>query len=268
MEAKVVVASINSYNTNSVKPLNFEAKTRSERAAEKEKAYTRYVTVSMPEDDLELIELAKKEIHRRRKEEITKRLEEEQARKAEKQHNDDIKDLRETQKIIKDLTQVDKNKNIFAGSTLQKIGKIADIAISATLSGLALHWSTGYAVKTIHKVINKPKIAKGLNNIKRPFEIVGSSVAEGAKTTWKTMAKKVKETEKGQKFLATKPMQKINKGLDDLAQAYKDFRTDVKNLTIEDVKSGVATIFGVSAGVATVVEKLDNTPQNKAQKDY
>ncbi len=262
----MVVSSINTYKASNNTQINFCAKTRSERSAEKDYYYSDAYAEVVHERSLKDLEIAKKEIERRRKarkarEEREEREEREIKYNEEKQYREDVKELKETQGIIKDLTR--SSKKLFAGNSLQKVGDIADIAISATLSGMALHWSTGHAYKKLHEVAKKPKVAKVIKNIKRPFQIVGSSLAEGLKTTWNTFAKKVKETKNGQKLLATKPMQKINKAIDEIGESYKNFKTDVKNLTPENIKSGVATTFGVSGATATVVDKLDENPRNK-----
>ncbi len=259
----MVVSSINNYNLNNAKPLNFCAKTRSEKASERGKTYISSITVSTPEENLETLDLAKQEIERQRNEYYAKRQEEIKARAEEREYKKEVAEWRETRSIIREITQPGKDKNLFGGKTLQTIGKIFDIGITAILSGMALHWSTGHAYKKLHEVAKKPKVAKVIKNIKRPFQIVGSSLAEGLKTTWNTFAKKVKETKNGQKLLATKPMQKINKAIDEIGESYKNFKTDVKNLTPENIKSGVATTFGVSGAAATVVDKLDENQRNK-----
>ncbi len=261
----VVVTRINNFNTNNAHP-NFGAKTRSERQNEREKTYVRYVQVSMPEEDLETLEIAKKEIQRRRQEKYAQIETEMLAQNEEKQYRADVKELRETQKIIHDITTQDKDKNIFAGSTLQKLGKAADVVITATLSGMALHWSTGKAFSMVYKLTQKPKIAKAINNTKEPFKIVGSALNEGSKTAWNTFVKKVKSTKKGQELIDSKPIKVLNNWLNKAQKSYANIKADAKNVTVDNVRNGIATTFGVSGFVAGAVEKLDGKPDDK-QKD-
>lgn len=260
----MVVLGINNFQSAN-KTQTFSAKTRSEREAEREKAYTRYVQISMPEEDLEMLESAKKELRRRKLAEQAERIEKEKAFSAERQYNEDTKDLRDTQKVIREITQSDKDKNIFAGSWLQRAGKIADIVITGTLSGMALHWSTGKAFMMMNKIAKKPKVTKAFNNIKRPFEILSSAAKKGTETAWNSMVKEIKASKKGQEFLNTDFMKGVKNGADDVKDSWINFKKDVNNLTTEDYRSGIASVFGVSGFVAGVVEKLD-TPNNKQQK--
>ena len=262
----MVVLGINNFQTNS-KTQSFGAKTRTEREAEREKAYTRYVQVSMPEEDLEMLESAKKEFRRRKLAEQAERIEKEKAFSAERQYKEDTKDLRDTQNIIREITQSDKDKNIFAGSWLQRAGKIADIVITGTLSGMALHWSTGKAFMMMNKLVKKPKVSKFLDNFKRPLEIVGSATKKGAKTAWQSIVSEVKSSKKGQKFLKTDFMQSVSECADDAQKSWSNFKKDVNNLTAEDYKSGIATVFGVSGFTAGVVEKLDTPQKNQPAKE-
>ncbi len=256
----MVISAISNYEIAN-KSLSFGAKTRSEREAEKEKSYTRMVNVVMPEEDLQTLELAKKRAREKRLEEERRRKEVADAQKSERQYKEDVKELRETKQMISDIT----NKVGANGSLMKNIGKAADIIITGVLSGMALHWSTGKAYMMLHNISKKPKVVKTMNNIKRPFQIVGSSIAEGASTAWASMAKKVKATEKGQKFINSKPMQAINDGLDEIAKTYKNIKKDAKALKTDDIRSGIATVFGVSGFTAGVVEKID-TPTN-SKKD-
>ena len=260
----MVVSGINNYQTQT---LNFGAKTRSEREAEKQKSYTRMVNVVMPEEDLLILDAAKKAKRERELKEKARREEEARSQTSEKQYKQDVKELKDTQKIIKDITQGDKESNLFASGTLKKIGTAADILITATLSGMALHWSTGKAFIMLNKFFKKPKVANIVNNIKRPFQIVGSSIAEGAQTAWHSMTRKVKATDSGKKFINSKPVQKINEGLDEIKTSYKNFKADAKALTTDDIKSGISTIFGVSGFGAAVVEKLDKLSSKKTDKE-
>lgn len=262
----MVVLGINNFQANN-KTQTFGARTRSEREAEREKAYTRYVQISMPEEDLEMLECAKKEFRRRKLTDQAERIEKEKAFSAERQYKEDTKDLRDTQNIIREITQSDKDKNIFAGSWLQRAGKIADIVITGTLSGMALHWSTGKAYMMMHKLVKKPKVAKTLGNIKRPFEIIGSATKKGAKTAWQSLVSEVKASKKGQKFLKTDFMQNVSECADDVQKSWSNFKKDVNNLTAEDYKSGIATVFGVSGFAAGVVEKLDTPQKNQPTKE-
>ncbi|MCM1010179.1 MAG: hypothetical protein NC390_04805 [Fusobacterium sp.] len=255
----MVVSGINNYNT----AINFGAKTRSEREAEQKKSYTRMVNVVMPEEDLQILEMAKKRAHEKALEEQRKKAEAANKQRTEKQYREDVKELRETQSIIKDITGAGKDKNLFSGGTLKTIGNVADVVITGVLSGMALHWSTGKAFMMIHKFINKPKVANFLGNVKKPFSIVGSGIKKGASTAWSTMAREVKATEKGKKLLETKPMQFLNKCLNDASKSYNNLKTDAKNLTAENIKSTISTIFGVSGFVAGAVEKLDKNPQSQ-----
>ena len=261
----MVVSGINNFQSvnNSLK---FGARTRSERERDEHKAYTRMVTVTMSEDDLNDIEIARQEYIQRRQELRKKKEEESRSLSAEKQYREDTKDLKDTQNIIREITQSDKDKNIFAGSWLQKAGKVADIVITGTLSGMALHWSTGKAFMMMNKVVKKPKISKAINNAKRPFEILGSAIKKGSETAWATLSKEVKASEKGKKFLETPFMKKVNKGADEVQKTWSDFKKDVNALKAEDYKAGISTVFGVSGFVAGVVEKLD-TPNKQNQKD-
>lgn len=262
----MVILGINNFQTNS-KTQAFGARTRSEREAERERAYTRYVQVSMPEEDLEMLESAKKELRRRRLAEHAERLEKEKAFSAERQYKEDTKDLRDTQNIIREITQSDKDKNIFAGSWLQRAGKIADIVITGTLSGMALHWSTGKAFMMMNKLVKKPKIAKTLGNIKKPFKIVGTAAKKGAKTAWESIVSEVKASKKGQTFLKTDFMKSVSDCADDIQKSWSNFKKDVNNLTAEDYKSGISTVFGISGFAAGVVEKLDSPQKNKSAKE-
>lgn len=257
----VVVAGINNYNST----INFGAQTRSEREAARERAQERSYVAQLTAEEIREVQKRRDQM-RAQIEKRTRQQEAEKAKKAqEKQYNEDVKDLKDTQKIIKDLTQSGKDKNILAGDTLKRAGKIADVVITGTLSGMALHWSTGKAFMMIHKVINKPKVANVLGNIKRPFQIIGSGMKKGVATAWDTMAKEVKSTPKGKKFVESAPIKKLNEGLDSIKTSYNNFKTDAKNLKAEDIKSGVATVFGVSGFIAGVVEKLD-TPQKKSEQ--
>lgn len=258
----MVVAGINNYNST----INFGAQTRSEREAAWERAQERNYVAQLTAEEI-------REIQKRRDQmrtQIEKRNKQQEAEKAkraeERQYNEDVKDIKDTQRMIKDLTQSGKDKNIFSGSLLKNAGKAADIIITGTLSGMALHWSTGKAVMMIHKVIKKPKVANVLNNIKRPFQIVGSSIAEGAQTTWHSMARKVKATDSGKKFVNSAPIKKLNEGLDKISTSYKNFKSDAKNLKVEDIKSGIATVFGVSGFAAGVVDKLDTPSKSEGKK--
>lgn len=255
----MVVSGINNYNTS----VNFGAKTRSERKSEQEKSYTRMVNVLMPEGDLQLLEAAKKLAREKALEEQKKRIEEQNNQISAKKYQEETKELKETQKIIKDITGVGKDKNLFSGGTLKTIGNVADVLITAVLSGMALHWSSGKAFMMIHKFVHKPKVANFLGKVKKPFTIVGSGIKKGASTAWSTMANEVKATEKGKKLLETKPMKLINSSLDDAVKSYNDLKNDAKNLTAENIKSTISTIFGVSGFVAGAVEKLDKNPQTK-----
>lgn len=260
----MVVSGIN--QINNIKSLNFGAKTRSDRDADKEKSYTRMVNVVMPEEDLVVLEMAKKRAREQKLKEQAQREEEIQTKNSEKQYKQDTKELKETQKIIKDITDVDKSKNIFASSVLKNLGTTADILITGILSGMALHWSTGKAFTMIYKFTKKPKVANVISNIKKPFGIVDSSLKEGAITAWNSMSQKVKATPKGRKFINSAPIKTINEGLQSLKKSYNNIKTDAKNLTADDVRSGVANVFGISGFAAAVVDKLDKQKPNK-QKD-
>lgn len=257
----MVVSGINNYQSINT-TIGFGAQTRSEREAAKERAQERSFVAQVSAEEIREIQKRRDQM-RAQIEKRTRQQEAEKAKKAqEKQYNDDVKDIKDTQKMIRDLTQSGKDKNILAGETLKRAGKIADVVITGTLSGMALHWSTGKAFMMIHKVINKPKVANALSNIKRPFQIVGSGIKKGMITAWETMAKEVKATPKGKKFIDSAPIKKLNDGLDKIKTSYNNFKTDAKNLKAEDIKSGVATVFGVSGFAAGVVEKLDN-PKKK-----
>ncbi len=260
----MVVSGINNYQ---IQTLNFGAKTRSEREAEKQKSYTRMATIMLPEADIQLLEAAKKAARERELKEQARREEEARSQTSEKQYKQDVKELKDTQKILNEITQADKDKNLLAGGTLKKIGTAADILITATLSGMALHWSTGKAFIMLNKFFKKPKVAKVINNVKRPFQIIGSSIAEGAQTAWHSMTRKVKATDSGKKFINSKPVQKINEGLDEIKTSYKNFKADAKALTTDDIKSGISTIFGVSGFGATAIEKLDKTSSKNTAKE-
>ncbi len=262
MEASVVVSGINNYNTT----VNFGAKTRSERAEEKQKSYTRMVNVVMPEEDLALLEMAKKHARQQALEEQRKRAEATRSQASEKEYRQDVKELKETQKIIKDITGAGKDINIFAGSTLKKIGTAADILITATLSGMALHWSTGKAFMMLHNLSKKSKVANVLDSAKKPFSIVSKGVKKGISTAWKTMVKEVKATKKGKKILNSAPMKTLNKGINKLNKSYNNIKADINNLTAENVKSGISTVFGVSGFAAGAVEKLDKSNRNEKAK--
>lgn len=254
----MVVSGINNYNTS----VKFGAKTRSEREAARREAEERSYMAPVTAEEIRMIQRERE----RTQAQIAKRTKQQEAEKAkkaeERQYNEDVKDIKDTQKMIKDLTQSGKDKNIFAGETLKNIGKVADVIITGTLSGMALHWSTGKAFMMINKVIKKPKVANVISNIKKPFQIVGSSLSEGAQTAWNSMARKVKATKNGKKFLDSTPIRKLNEGLDKISTSYNNFKTDAKNLKTEDIKSGVATVFGVSGFIAGAVEKLDS-PKKK-----
>lgn len=262
----VVVAGINNYQiaNNSI---NFGAQTKSEREAAKQRAEERNYVAQVTAEEIRMIQKERDRINAQ----IAKRNKQQEAEKAkkaqEKQYQDDVKDIKDTQKMIKDLTQSGKDKNLLAGETLKRAGQFADIIITGTLSGMALHWSTGKAVMMVHKVVNKPKVANVLHNIKRPFQIVGSSIAEGARTTWSSMARKVRATDGGKKFLDWTPVKKANEGLDRMNESIKNFKTDAKNLKVEDIKSGIATVFGISGFAAGVVEKLDAPAKKSDEKD-
>lgn len=249
------ISGINSQISNN--SIGFGSRTRSQREAEREKSYTKMVNVCMPEEDLQLLEMAKKNAEKKRREQAEKEQEANQQKSVDKQYREDVKELKETKSMINDITQ---NRNLNSG-LLKNVGKAADILITATLSGMALHWSTGKAFMMIRGFCKKPKVSKFIDNVKRPFEIVGSGLAEGAKTAWNTMATKVKATKNGKKFVNSKPVKAINEGLKDMSQSFKNFKTDVKNLKTEDIKSGISTVFGVSGFGAAVVEKLDGKPQ-------
>ena len=259
MEASVVVSGINNYNT----AINFGAKTRSERAEEKQKSYTRMVNVVMPEEDLQILEMAKKRAREKAIEEQRKKAEAANSQRTERQYREDVKELRETQSIIKDITGAGKDKNLFGGGTLKTAGTIADVVITGVLSGMALHWSTGKAFMMLHKFTKKPKVANFLGNVKKPFAIVGSGIKKGASTAWETMAKEVKATENGRKFLETRPMKFLNNCVNKINKSYNNLKTDAKNLTAENVKGAVSTVFGISGFVAGAVEKLDRQPAKK-----
>lgn len=259
----MVISGVNNYNNNY--QISFSAKTRSEREAEKQKPYTRLATVVVTEEDLQLLEIAKK----RAREKELKAKEDEQAKASEKQYKQDVKELKETQKIFKDITQANKDKSLLSGGMLKKVGTAADVLITATLSGMALHWSTGKAFSMLHKFFNKPKVANVVNNVKRPFEIVGSSLAEGAQTVSTAMSRKIRATDSGKKILDSAPVKTFNKGTEKIKNFYKNLKADAKNFKTEEVQSGISTIFGISGFGAAVVEKLDkpNKSANKKQKD-
>lgn len=263
MEASVVVLGINNFKVQNAQALNFSARTRSERETEKQKHEDRryYTQVSAEEiRQLQKIQREQKELNQKK---ITENSEKEKIKNEEKEYRESVKDLKDTQKIVHEITDADENKNIFAGSTLKKIGTAADILITGTLSGMALHWSTGKAFMMIRHCVKKPKIAKMLNNIKKPFSIVGNAVEKGASTAWSTIKKDVKATEKGRKFIASRPMKFINKCLNELNSSYKNAKTDIRNLTTEDIKSGISSVFGVSGFIAGVVEKVAPMPPEK-----
>lgn len=259
MEASVVVSGINNYN----RTVNFGAKTRSEREEEKQKSYTRMVNVVMPEEDLAVLEMAKKRARQQALEEQRKRVETARSQASEKEYQKDVRELKETQKIIKDITGACKDTNIFAGSTLKKIETAADILITATLSGMALHWSTGKAFMMLHNLSKKPKVANVLGNVKKPFAITGKALKKGASTAWSTISKEVKATETGRKFIESAPVKAINKGLNRINKSYNNIKADANNLTAENIKSGISTVFGVSGFAAGAVEKLDKQPAKK-----
>lgn len=223
------------------------------------------VNVVMPEEDLQVLEMAKKRAREKAAEEQRKKTEAANTQKSEKQYKEDIKELRETQKIIKDITGAGKDKNIFSGSTLKTIGNIADVVITGVLSGMALHWSTGKSFTMIYNFTKKPKVAKFLGNVKKPFSIVNKGVKKGASTAWTTMSNEVKATENGRKLLATRPAKFINSCLNDASKSYQNLKTDAKKLTVENIKSTISTIFGVSGFVAGAVEKLDKPNKQKGE---
>lgn len=259
MEASVVVSGINNYNTT----MNFGAKTRSERAEDKQKSYSRMVNVVMSEENYELFEKMQKETRKKEAEEQKRKAEAANTQRTEKQYREDVKELRETQSIIKEITGAGKDKNIFSGGTLKTIGNIADVVITGVLSGMALHWSTGKAFTMIHKFSKKPKVSKFLGNVKKPFAIVGSGIKKGATTAWDSITKEVKSTEKGRKFLATRPMKFLSDSADKINKSYNNLKTDAKNLTADNVRSGISTVFGISGFAAGAVEKLDKQPTQK-----
>ena len=115
----------------------------------------------------------------------------------------------------------------------------------------------------LHKFTKKPKVANFLGNVKKPFAIVGSGIKKGASTAWETMAKEVKATENGRKFLETRPMKFLNNCVNKINKSYNNLKTDAKNLTAENVKGAVSTVFGISGFVAGAVEKLDRQPAKK-----
>ncbi len=258
----MVVAGIKNYQMANTS-LNFGAKTRSEREAERERAQERSYVAQLTADEIRMLQQAR-EKKKAKQDNLKKQQQIESDLQAqEKQYKEDVKYLKETQKTIKELTDSDKDKNILAGSTLKTIGKVADVTIAGVLSGMALHWSTGKAFMMLHACSKKPKISKFIGDVKRPFQIVGSSIGEGAKTAWNSMARKVKATEKGKNFVNSKPMKAVNEGLDEISKSYKNLKKDAKNITAEDVKSGIATVFGVSGFAAGVVGKLDTPEKTK-----
>ena len=253
----MVAVGINNYKLNNTHPLNFGARTRSERQAEREKSYTNFIQVTIPEENFEPSTISSRSATNRHSYEPQNIDEDEMFLAAEKQYNDDVRELRETQQIIREMTTPNKEKNIFAGSTLQKLGKAADVVITATLSGMALHWSTGKAFTMLHKISKKPKVAKAINNTKEPFRILSSALNEGAKTTWNTIAKKVKATPKGQKLINSEPIKTLNKWVEKAKVSYSNIKSDTKNITADNVKAGISTTFGISGFVAGAVDKLD-----------
>lgn len=261
----MVVSGIN--QINNIQNLNFGAKTRSDRDADKEKSYTRMVNILMTEEDLAVFEMAKKRAREQKLKEQAQREEEIRTKNSEKQYKQDTKELKESQKIIKDITNTDKSKNIFAGSLLKNIGLTADILITGILSGMALHWSTGKAFTMLYNFSKKPRVANVISNIKKPFAIVGSSLKEGAVTAWNSMAKKVKATPGGKKFINSAPIKAIDGGLQRIKKSYNNIKTDAKNLTADNVRSGIANIFGISGFTAAIVEKLDKRKANNKQED-
>lgn len=253
----MVVSSINNYQVSN-KALSFGAQTRSEREAAMERAQERSYVTPLTADEVRRIQQERDRIQDKRSK-IDKQREAERAKRAEeKQYQEDVRDLKDTNRMINELT----NKGPLANGAFKRAGKIADVVITGTLSGMALHWSTGKAFMMIHKVIKKPKVSNALGNIRRPFQIIGSSIAEGAQTAWNSMARKVRATEKGKKFVESAPIKKLSEGMDKIGKSYSNFKQDAKNLKAEDIKSGVSTVFGVSGFTAGVVEKLD-PPENK-----
>jgi len=245
--------------------LSFKAKTRGEKERSQDPQHIKMVQVVMPESDLQILEAAKKAARQKQIEAQKKQAEALREGAAERQYRQDVKDLKDTQNAIHELTDADKSKNIFAGTTLQKVGKAADVVITATLSGMALHWSTGKAFMMINKVMKKPKVAKVLDEIKQPFISLGSALKKGVKTAWNSIVTDVKSSPKGQKFLKTKPMKFADECTDAALKRYHNLKEDMNNLTTERVRDVVANVFGVSGFVAGAVEKIDS--KNNQQKD-
>ena len=229
---------------------NFGAKTRSERQQE-----VYYQTILSQDEMDDLVEIRANK--RQNDEEVRNR-------RAEREYNDDVRDLKETKQMVHDLTHADKKDNIFAGSTLKKVGTVADVLITGTLSGMALHWSTGKAFSMLYKVSKKPKIANTIAKIKEPFKIVGSAISAGLKTTWTTFSNKVQKTGKFKRFMKTDVGQKVNSGVEQVSTSVNNVRSDIKKINADNVKSGISNLFGVSGFTAGVVNKLDGEEKKDA----
>lgn len=235
----------------------FGAKTRREREEDTERTYNRYVRVVMSTDDYALLERAKREEAHRISQAKNERTERARNQQEEKQYREDVKELKETNAMVQDLTQ-QSNSGLLKG-----IGKVADVIITGTLSGMALHWSTGKSYSLLYKLCKKPKVTNAFNKVKRPFQIVGSALKEGVITTSNSIKNQVKNSQQGQKFLESKPVKFANNILDRIKMSYRGLKQDLNSLTHDNVKAGISTVFGVSGFATGVGERLDAYDKQK-----